>query len=150
MVVFIKPTDAFCVAISVFMKDEKMYLDDVLIGEEISTFMINVLTHFIEDRKLDDIRFESSVYVQYAKELREKTDGNINIFCYKSKMKPADLISSNADWLKEHLIIRSNCRDQSYGKFIDLITSYSTGDVGENTTAVSILSDAAKYFRRNN
>ncbi len=127
-----------------------MYIDDVLINEDISTFMINVFKHFIEDRKLEYIRFESSVYVQYAKDMREKADGNANIFCYKSKIKPDNLISSNANWLNKNLVIRSEYDDECYKKFIDLITSYSKGDIGESMTAVCLISDAAKYFRRNN
>ncbi|MDR1913879.1 MAG: hypothetical protein LBQ68_05285, partial [Clostridiales bacterium] len=72
----------------------------------------------------------------------------INVYCYKPKIKLEAMIASQSEWLKESLITDPEYDEPDYRKFVDLFEDYSPKDKTRNTIAVDILSDVARYYRR--
>ena len=142
--IFAKPTiNNFCFVI-VFFDSGRLYLDEVFFANSVKEMNEMIIEN---SKEIETIRYDCSVFMQDGKELREK---GIDVFLYKPKQKLEERIAAHYEWLSEHLVADRDYDNENYRRFVSYISDYQQNNASQNAIAIDILSDAAKYFRRQN
>jgi hypothetical protein len=144
-IIFVKPTQKNFVSETVFEVENKIYLDEAIFAD--SAKELNQKVSEMAVKNPCHIRYDVSVFMQEGKDLRAQIP-DTNVFCYKPKSPLLDRITAQIEWLNENLVIDSLYENKDYILFVELFKEYRIGDETCNPVAADVLSDVAKYYRR--
>jgi len=137
-IIFAKPTTTdFCFVVIYY--DAGLCIVDAVFAnsaKELNEKIVEDITG------VERVEYDVTVFMQEGKDLKEMLyDKDVSVRCYNPKKKLDIRITSQLEWLKENIVINSENNTTDYNKFIELIDE-------NESIALDILSDVAKYYRR--
>ena len=154
--IFAKATaENFC-AIVVYAENKELIVCDVVelpysvrqfanivVPDDIRQFINNVAAS-AKKHTPELVQYECSVYLSECRDLRELlSKDDIKVRGYKSEGNYLDRIISQANWIAENVVI-----NEEFSQFTQQILSFKPSDKDKSNIALDVLSDAAKFMRR--
>lgn len=138
-IIFAKPTvGGFCFVVVYY--DEGICLSKAIFAQSAKELNNEIAKNLSGIKR---IRYDVSVFMQEGKDLRGLLP-DVSVSCYKPKQSLEVRTAAQLEWLYENLIVDSEYKDEDYQKFVEML-GYNDN---QNTIAIDILSDVAKYYRR--
>ena len=147
--IFAKPTiNDFCF-IEVFTGNNNVYLNNAFFAQNITEFNDKIVEFCQQKGNIQQILYDASIYSQDARNLRDLLP-NIEdgVRLYKSKHRFEERVAANIDWINKHIITDPEYNNPDYIRFLDLKNGFEPNLRGQCDIALDLLSDVARYYRR--
>jgi hypothetical protein len=159
-IVFVKPhPDGFCF-VCTYEENEEVCIGHAEIESPESR--TERIIEFCEQNGIKHVRYDFSIFMQEGRDIRERLNAcDTDVFLYKPRQNLIDRITTHYDFIKSNIVFDDEpVHPEAYSRFMSVVSEYNGTLAYEYRNeahlpkeayniAMDILSDVARYYRRN-